>query len=96
MDTARRLATQLPPGEAQTILEKAEGWELLMELHVKSGRFDEVAKLYERARQFDQAGLAWERAGKLSAARKALRAGPRRGLRGPGAHAGGGPPGGAG
>ena len=71
MDTARRLATQLPPGEAQTILEKAEGWELLMELHVKSGRFDEVAKLYERARQFDQAGLAWERAGKLSAARKA-------------------------
>ena len=42
-----------------------------MELHVKSGRFDEVAKLYERARQFDQAGLAWERAGKLSAARKA-------------------------
>jgi tetratricopeptide (TPR) repeat protein len=71
MDTARRMATQLPPGEAQTILEKAEGWELLMELHVKSGRFDEVAKLYERARQFDQAGLAWERAGKLSAARKA-------------------------
>jgi tetratricopeptide (TPR) repeat protein len=68
---ARRLATQLPPGDAQTILEKAEGWELLMELHVKSGRFDEVAKLYERARQFDQAGLAWERAGKLSAARKA-------------------------
>jgi tetratricopeptide (TPR) repeat protein len=71
MDAGRRLATQLPPGEAQTILEKAEGWELLMELHVKSGRFDEVAKLYERARQFDQAGLAWERAGKLSAARKA-------------------------
>jgi tetratricopeptide (TPR) repeat protein len=71
LEVARRLATQLPPGEAQTILEKAEGWELLMELHVKSGRFDEVAKLYERARQFDQAGLAWERAGKLSAARKA-------------------------
>ena len=70
-DAARRLATQLPPGEAQTILEKGEGWELLMELQVKSGRFDEVAKLYERARQFDQAGLAWERAGKLSAARKA-------------------------
>jgi len=42
-----------------------------MELHVKSGRFDEVAKLYERAKQFDQAGLAWERVGKLSAARKA-------------------------
>ena len=70
-EAARRLATQLPPGEAQTLLEKGEGWELLMELHVKSGRFDEVAKLYERARQFDQAGLAWERAGKLSAARKA-------------------------
>ena len=71
LDAARRLATQLPPGEAQTQLEKGEAWELLMELHVKSGRFDEVAKLYERARQFDQAGLAWERAGKLSAARKA-------------------------
>jgi hypothetical protein len=71
LEVARRLATQLPPAEAQTILEKAEGWELLMELHVKSGRFEEVAKLYERARQFDQAGLAWERAGKLSAARKA-------------------------
>lgn len=71
LDAGRRLATQLPGGEAQTILEKAEAWELLMELHVKSGRFDEVAKLYERARQFDQAGLAWERAGKLSAARKA-------------------------
>jgi tetratricopeptide (TPR) repeat protein len=70
-EAARRLATQLPPGEAQTILEKGEGWELLMELQVKSGRFDEVAKLYERARQFDQAGLAWERAGKLGAARKA-------------------------
>jgi tetratricopeptide (TPR) repeat protein len=70
-EAARRLATQLPPGEAQTLLEKGEGWELLMELHVKSGRFDDVAKLYERARQFDQAGLAWERAGKLSAARKA-------------------------
>ena len=71
LEVGRRLATQLPAGEAQTILEKAEGWELLMELHVKSGRFDEVAKLYERARQFDQAGLAWERSGKLSAARKA-------------------------
>jgi len=71
LEIARRLATQLAPGEAQAILEKSEGWELLMELHVKSGRFDEVAKLYERARQFDQAGLAWERAGKLSAARKA-------------------------
>jgi tetratricopeptide (TPR) repeat protein len=68
---ARRLAEALPPGEAQTLLEKAEAWELLMELHVRSGRFEEVAKLYERARQFDQAGLAWERAGKLSAARKA-------------------------
>ena len=71
LEVGRRLATQLPAGEAQNILEKAEGWELLMELHVKSGRFDEVAKLYERARQFDQAGLAWERSGKLSAARKA-------------------------
>ena len=69
--TARRLAEQLPPPEAQTLLEKSEAWELLMELHVRSGRFEEVAKLYERARQFDQAGLAWERAGKLSAARKA-------------------------
>jgi hypothetical protein len=71
LPTARRLAEQLPPSEAQGLLEKAEAWELLMELHVRSGRFEEVAKLYERARQFDQAGLAWERAGKLSAARKA-------------------------
>lgn len=71
LDSARRLAGQLPPAEAQTTLEKAEAWELLMELHVRSARFDEVAKLYERARQFDQAGLAWERAGKLGAARKA-------------------------
>ncbi|MGZ3446067.1 MAG: tetratricopeptide repeat protein [Myxococcaceae bacterium] len=71
LDSGRRLAAQLLPAEAQTTLEKAEAWELLMELQVKSGRFDEVAKLYERARQFDQAGLAWERAGKLSAARKA-------------------------
>ena len=68
---ARRLAERSRPAEAQTLLEKAEAWELLMELHVRSGRFEEVAKLYERARQFDQAGLAWERAGKLSAARKA-------------------------
>jgi tetratricopeptide (TPR) repeat protein len=71
METARRLAEQLPPSEAQVVLEKAEAWELLMELHVRGGRFEEVAKLYERARQFDQAGLAWERAGKLSPARKA-------------------------
>jgi len=71
METARRLAEQLPPSEAQIVLEKAEAWELLMELHVRGGRFEEVAKLYERARQFDQAGLAWERTGKLSAARKA-------------------------
>jgi tetratricopeptide (TPR) repeat protein len=71
METARRLAEQLPPGEAHLVLEKGEAWELLMELHVRGGRFEEVAKLYERARQFDQAGLAWERAGKLSAARKA-------------------------
>jgi tetratricopeptide (TPR) repeat protein len=72
LELARRLVSQLPPAEAQTILEKAEGWELLMELHVREGRFEDVAKLYERARQFDQAGLAWERAGKLSAARKAF------------------------
>lgn len=71
METVRRLAEQLPPSEAQLVLEKGEAWELLMELHVRSGRFEEVAKLYERARQFDQAGLAWERAGKLSPARKA-------------------------
>jgi tetratricopeptide (TPR) repeat protein len=71
METARKLAQQLPPSEAQLVLEKAEAWELLMELHVRGGRFEEVAKLYERARQFDQAGLAWERAGKLSPARKA-------------------------
>ena len=71
-ELARKLASQLPPSDAQTTLEKAEAWELLMELHVRSGRFEEVAKLYERARQFDQAGLAWERAGKLGPARKAF------------------------
>jgi tetratricopeptide (TPR) repeat protein len=71
MEVARRLAVSLPGAEARAQLERAEAWELLMELLVKGNAFDDVAKLYERARQFDQAALAWERAGKLGLARKA-------------------------
>ena len=71
MEAARRFAVSLPAAEARAQLEKAEAWELLMELLVKGHAFDDVAKLYERARQFDQAALAWERAGKLGLARKA-------------------------
>jgi len=71
MEAARRLAQALPAAEAKAQLERGEGWELLLELHVKGNAFDEAAKLYERARQFDQAALAWERAGKLGLARKA-------------------------
>jgi tetratricopeptide (TPR) repeat protein len=72
MEVARRLAVSLPAAEARAQLERAEAWELLMELLVKGNAFDDVAKLYERARQFDQAALAWERAGKLGLARKAF------------------------
>ena len=71
MEVARRLAQSLPAAEARAQLERAEAWELLMELLVKGNAFEDVAKLYERARQFDQAALAWERAGKLGLARKA-------------------------
>ena len=70
-EEAKRLIPLVGPKEAQFQLEKAQAWELLMELHVGQGNFDAVAKLYERARQFDQAGLAWERANKLGPARKA-------------------------
>ncbi len=68
---ARRLLPQLTPIEVQPILEKGNAYELLMELYVAKGDFENVARLYERAKQFDQAALAWERAGKLSNARKA-------------------------
>jgi tetratricopeptide (TPR) repeat protein len=71
MDGARKLAAQLKAEEARPLLERAQAWELLMELYVRAGDFDSVARLYERARQFDQAALAWERAGKLTLARKA-------------------------
>ena len=69
---AKRLVALLKPEEATTILEKADAYELLMELYVQQGQFEPVARLYERARQFDQAALAWERAGKLAPARKAF------------------------
>jgi hypothetical protein len=67
---AKRMWAQLPPKEAAQILERLSAYELLMELYVEKGQFDQVARLYERARQFDQAALAWERAGKLGQARK--------------------------
>lgn len=69
--TARELTTQLKAEESRPLLEKAQAWELLMELYMRAGDFDSVARLYERARQFDQAALAWERAGKAAMARKA-------------------------
>ena len=69
--TARELTTQLKAEEARPLLEKAQAWELLMELYMRAGDFESVARLYERARQFDQAALAWERAGKAAMARKA-------------------------
>jgi hypothetical protein len=70
-DAARRLARSIPLDQARTALEKANAFEILMELYVHAQDFENVAKLYERARQFDQAGLAWERSGKFAAARKA-------------------------
>lgn len=69
--TARELTTQLKAEESRPLLEKAQAWELLMELYMRAGDFESVARLYERARQFDQAALAWERAGKAAMARKA-------------------------
>ena len=69
--TARELTAQLKAEESRPLLEKAQAWELLMELFMRAGDFDSVARLYERARQFDQAALAWERAGKMANARKA-------------------------
>ncbi|MDX2014959.1 MAG: DEAD/DEAH box helicase [Myxococcaceae bacterium] len=71
-DSARitALSAKLTPDEVTLQLEKAEAWELLMELYVQKGDFAKVAALYERALQFDQAALAWERAGKLSVARR--------------------------
>jgi hypothetical protein len=70
-DNARRLARSMPLDQARTVLEKANAYEILMELYVHAQDFENVAKLYERARQFDQAGLAWERGAKFAAARKA-------------------------
>jgi hypothetical protein len=64
------LSAKLTPEEVTQQLEKAEAWELLMELYVQKADFGKVAALYERALQFDQAALAWERAGKLSVARR--------------------------
>src|SRR5690606_39686811 len=69
--TARELSAQLKAEEARPVLERAQAWELLMELFMRAGDFESVALLYERARQFDQAALAWERAGKMGQARKA-------------------------
>lgn len=68
-----RIATftaKLTPAEATEQLERAEAWELLMELYVQKQDFGKIAGLYERAQQFDQAALAWERAGKLAVARR--------------------------
>jgi tetratricopeptide (TPR) repeat protein len=64
------LSAKLTPDDVTQQLEKAEAWELLMELYVQKQDFGKVAGLYERALQFDQAALAWERAGKLSLARR--------------------------
>lgn len=64
------LSAKLSPEEVTTQLEKAEAWELLMELYVQKQDFGKIAGLYERAQQFDQAALAWERAGKLAVARR--------------------------
>lgn len=64
------LSAKLSPDEVTAQLERAEAWELLMELYVQKQDFGKIAGLYERALQFDQAALAWERAGKLSVARR--------------------------
>lgn len=64
------LSAKLSPGEVTEQLEKAEAWELLMELYVQKQDFAKIAGLYERAQQHDQAALAWERAGKLALARR--------------------------
>lgn len=71
-DAARitALSAKLSPDEVTTQLEKAEAWELLMELYVQKQDYAKIAGLYERAQQHDQAALAWERAGKLSQARR--------------------------
>lgn len=71
-DSARitALSAKLSPDEVTAQLERAEAWELLMELYVQKQDFGKIAGLYERALQFDQAALAWERAGKLSVARR--------------------------
>jgi tetratricopeptide (TPR) repeat protein len=64
------LSAKLSPDDVTAQLERAEAWELLMELYVQKQDFGKIAALYERAQQFDQAALAWERAGKLSVARR--------------------------
>jgi len=71
-DSARitALSAKLSPDEVTAQLERAEAWELLMEVYVQKQDFGKIAALYERALQFDQAALAWERAGKLSVARR--------------------------
>ncbi len=71
-DSARitALSAKLSPDEVTAQLERAEAWELLMELYVQKQDFGKIAALYERALQFDQAALAWERAGKLAVARR--------------------------
>ncbi len=67
----KRLLKRIPIDAARPVLEKAKGYDWLMEHYVEAGDFQNVARLYERARQFDQAALAWERGGSLSNARKA-------------------------
>lgn len=71
-DAARiaHFTAKLTPAEVTEQLERAEAWELLMELYVQKQDFGKIAGLYERALQFDQAALAWERAGKLAVARR--------------------------
>ncbi len=71
-DSARitALSAKLSPEEVTAQLEKAEAWELLMELYVQKQDYAKIAGLYERAQQHDQAALAWERSGKLSQARR--------------------------
>ncbi|MBL8922533.1 MAG: DEAD/DEAH box helicase [Myxococcaceae bacterium] len=64
------LSAKLSPEEVTAQLEKAEAWELLMELYVQKQDFAKIAGLYERAQQHDQAALAWERSGKLALARR--------------------------
>jgi len=69
--SGKRLLKKIPIAAAKPLLEKAKGYDWLMEHYVEAGDFQSVARLYERARQFDQAALAWERGGSLSNARKA-------------------------